>query len=178
MKRWQIILGIVLITMGFFALIDVVFEVNLWRFLGPLLLIGLGLLLILRPQLAGPEVDVKMPILGEVRKTGHWEATQHEIWWLVGTNRLDFTDAVFPEGEAVIKIYGFVTDIKITVPDDVGLQIDSNAFVSELKSRDGSEERFISPLMYQTANYQEADKRVRVLTVSFVSEIRVKGSLM
>ncbi|MFN2303573.1 MAG: cell wall-active antibiotics response protein LiaF [Anaerolineales bacterium] len=119
-----------------------------------------------------------MPILGEIRKSGVWEATQHEIWWFVGTNRLDFTDAVFPKGEALIKIFGFVTDIKITLPADVGLRLDSNAFVSELKRPDGKEERFVSPLSYQSPNYKQTDKRVRVQTVSFVSEIRIKPSLL
>jgi predicted membrane protein len=178
MKRWQIVLGIVLIVMGLFAIIELIFDINFWRFLGPLLLIGLGVLLILRPQFAGPDVEVRMPILGEVRRTGVWEVTQHEIWWLVGSTRLDFTDAVFPKGEAVIKIYGFVTDNKITLPDDVGFQLESTAFVSERKGPEGSEERFVSPLFYQSSNYEETEKRVRVQTVGFVSEIRIKPSLM
>ncbi|MEA3327141.1 MAG: cell wall-active antibiotics response protein LiaF [Chloroflexota bacterium] len=178
MKRWQIILGITLVVLGLFSLIEVFFVFNPWRFFGPLILIGLGILLILRPRIAGQNVKVQMPILGDVRKRGFWEATQHEIWWIVGTSWLDFTDAVFPTGDALIRIFGFVTDVKITLPEDVGLQINSTAIVSELKGFERKEEWILNSLEYQTPNYISAEKRVTVQTVGFVSEVRVKSSLM
>ncbi len=112
MKRWQIFLGILLIVLGLFSLFELMFQINLWRFVGPLLLVALGIWLVLRPQLAGSDVNVQMPILGDLRKTGVWEATNHEIWMLAGNNRLDFTEASFPNGEATIKIIGFVADVK------------------------------------------------------------------
>jgi len=46
---------------------------------GPLILVGLGLLMILRPRMAGPGVKVRIPILGDIRNTGVWEVTRHEI---------------------------------------------------------------------------------------------------
>jgi len=178
MKRWQIFLGIALISLGTLSLLEVLFDIDLWRFLGPLLLIGLGVLLILRPRIAGENVEVQMPILGDVRKAGSWEVTDHEIWMLVGTNRLDFSSAVFPLGDGRIKIFGFVADVKITLPDDVGLKIDSNAFVSEFKGLNSKEERLMSPLGYQSPNYSESQKRVHLSTIGFVSDIKVKSSLM
>lgn len=178
MKRWQIILGIVLIVMGLFALVDTIFNINPWRYFGPLLLIGIGVLIIMRPQIAGKDVNVQMPIFGDVRKKGFWEVTQHEIWWIVGTSWLDFTDASFPSGDAVIKIFGFVTEVKITLPDDVGLQINSSAIVSELKDQNGKDERILNMLDYQSENFESAEKRVTIQTLGFVSEVRVKPSLM
>ena len=178
MKRWQIILGISLIALGILSLLEVLFDIDFWRFVGPLLLIGLGVLLIFRPRFAGENVHVQMPILGDVRKSGAWEVTDHEIWMLAGTNRLDFTDAVFPEGDGRIKIMGFVADVKITLPDDVGLRIDSNAFVSELKGINGKEERIMSTLVYQSPNYTESQKRVNIWTIGFVADIKVKSSLL
>jgi hypothetical protein len=35
MKKLQIIIGIVLITLGVFSLVDVIFEINFSRFIGP-----------------------------------------------------------------------------------------------------------------------------------------------
>lgn len=178
MKRWQIILGIILIVLGLIALIEAIFEINLGRFIGPMILIGLGLWLILRPQIVGPNVHVQMPILGDVRKTGTWEATDHEIWMLVGSNRLDFTEAVFPKGEATVKIFGMVAEVTIILPEDVGLAVGSTAFVSEFKSFEGKQERILSPLTFQSSNYEEVDKRVRVQTLGFVSDIKVRPSLI
>ena len=178
MKRWQIILGIVLIVLGLFALVDTIFNVNPWRYFGPLLLVGIGVLIILRPRIAGKDVNVQMPILGDVRKKGFWEVTQHEIWSIAGTSRLDFTDASFPSGDGVIKIFGFVTDVKITLPDDVGLQVNSSAIVSEMKDQQGKQERILNTLDYQSDNFESAEKRVTVQTLGFVTEVRVKPALM
>jgi len=178
MKRWQIIIGTVLVFLGIVALIEAIFDVDLGRFIGPSILIGLGLLLILRPRFVDPHVKVQMPILGDLRKSGVWQATQHEIWWLVGSNRLDFTSAEFPEGEARIKIFGFVTDTTIVLPDDVGLCIVSNAFIAELKAQEGKQERFLSTLEYQTPNYSAAVKRVQLQTYSFIAEMKIKSPII
>lgn len=178
MKRWQIIFGIVLIVLGVFSLIDTIFNVNPWRYFGPLLLVGLGVLIIMRPRIAGNDVKVQMPILGDIRKKGFWEATQHEIWWIVGTSRLDFTEASFPAGDAMIRIFGFVTDVKITLPEDVGLQVNSTAIVSEIKDSKKKAERILNTLDYQSDNFSSAEKRVIIQTLGFVSEVRVKPSLM
>ena len=125
MKKWQIIIGIALVTLGVFSLLDVIFEINFSRFIGPLILIGIGLLLIFRHQLAGPGVEVRMPVLGDIHKSGSWEARRHEFWWFVGETKLDFSNAIFPEGEAKIKVLGFVNDVKIYIPSDVGVRIRS-----------------------------------------------------
>jgi len=178
MKRWQIILGIGLIVLGLIALVEAVFEVDLWRFIRPLILVGLGLLLILRPQISGPNVQVQMPVLGEIRKVGVWEATSHEIWWLVGSNRLDFSEAVFPHGDATVKIFGFVADVKIILPEEVGLSVGSTSFVTEFKGLEGKEERILSSIDYQSPNYFDAENRVNLQTVGFVTEIKVKRPLM
>jgi predicted membrane protein len=178
MKKWQIVLGIVLIVLGLFSLTETLFNINLGRFIGPLFLVGLGLFLILRPRREKGGVQVEMPILGDIRKTGAWEVTQHEFWWFVGENRLDFSAAAFPQGDGMIKIFGFVTDVKIILPADVGLQIESAAFVSELKLPEGKKERFLSRLNYQSPNFLQAEKRVSIETVGFVSEIVVRPPIV
>jgi predicted membrane protein len=178
MKRWQIILGTILISLGIFALVEALFEIDLWRYIWPLILVGLGLLLIFRPRMAGPGVNVQMPIHADVKMKGRWTATKHEIWTFVGSIRLDFTDAEFPEGEAVIKVFGFVPDITVIVPDDVILDVDSSAFVSEIKTPEGKSERFLAPLEYHRGDSPDALKKVTLQTAAFVSEVKVKSSLM
>lgn len=178
MKKWQIVLGIVLVVLGLFSLVEELFSLNLGRFVGPLILVGIGLLLILRPRKAKPGVQVQMPILGDIRKSGTWEVTQHEFWWFVGENRLDFSAASFPLGEGTIKIFGLVTDVKIILPADVGLQIESSAFVSELKLPEGKKEHLLSRLSYQSPNFSETEKRVLIETLGFVSEIVVRPPIL
>lgn len=178
MKRWQLILGIFLVTCGVFAFIETLFNVDLWRFIGPLILIGIGLLLVLRPRMAGSDVKVEMPIFGDVRRSGAWRAQQHEFWMIVGTNNLDFTEAQFPNGEAVIRIISFVAEARITLPEDVGLRVEASSFFSEIDTLQGKQERIMGVLEYETPNYSEVEKRVRLQTIGFVSEITVKQAVI
>lgn len=174
MKKWQAIVGIGLILLGLFSLLEIFFEIDLGRFIFPLILIGLGLLVIFRNRLVDPGVDVRIPFIGDVRKSGGWQAKRHEIWWFVGTTRLDFSEAVFPEGEATIKIFGFVNDLKILLPEDVGMDLGSFAFFSDYHGIDKTEERFFGVLEDQTGNYQAAEKKVMIQINSFVAEIHVR----
>lgn len=178
MKRWQIVLGIVFIFLGLISLLEIVFEIKIGHYIGPLILICLGLVLILRPKMAGPNADVKTSLFGQVRKTGSWEVTNLELWSFVGETRLDFTQAIFQEAENKIKLLGFVKEVRIILPDDVGILIESNAFVSEVRSPEGKQERFIGPMQYQSPNYDAVEKHITIQTFAFVSEIKIKPSLL
>lgn len=178
MKRWQIVLGIGLILLGLFALVEVLTGIDIWEYIFPLILIGIGVLLILRPRWAGRDVQVEMPIIGDVRKTGSWQVGDHEIWLIVGSARLDLSSAEFPKGEGTVKLFGFVNDLKVILPEDVGLHFSGSAFVSEYKGPDGKEERILSMLEYETPNYNDAVKRINIQAVGFVSEIQIKPPLM
>ncbi len=178
MKRWQIIFGIGLILLGLFALIEVLTGINLWGLVFPLILIGIGIWLIIRPKLVERDVQVEMPILGDVRKKGAWQVGHHEIWLLVGSTRLDFTKADFPEGKGRIKLFGFVNDLKVILPEDVGLRFSSSAFLSELKGLDRKQEQFLSILEYESPDYLHVEKHVSIESLGFVTEIQIQRPLI
>lgn len=178
MKRGLIFIGVILVLLGLISLVNQLFpELNIGRFIGPIFLMGMGVFLIVRPKIAGPNVKLQIPVLGDLRNVGLWEVTQHEIWWFVGSNRLDFTEAVFPDGDGLIRIFGFVNDITIILPEDVGLAVYSTAFVNEFYGLQAKQERFLSTLEEQTQNYLSAAKRVQVYSFAFVSEIKVRPSI-
>ena len=178
MKSWQIILGIGLILLGLFALIEILTGIDVWGYIFPLILIGIGVLLILRPRVADRDVQVEMPLIGDVRKTGSWQVGDHEIWLIVGSTRLDLTNAEFPKGEGTVKLFGFVNDLKVILPEQVGLYFSTSAFVSDYKGPEGKQEKILSTLEYETQNYGDAVKRINIQTVGFVSEIQIKPPLM
>lgn len=174
MKRWQIIFGLVLITAGAVSLVEVLFNVDLSPFIWPLILIGLGTWLILRPRLVEPGVQVDFKLFGDIEKTGIWEAEDHEIWSFVGSPQLDFSNAIFPRGEATIKLFGFVSEVEIILPEDVGLNLESTAFVTDYQGLDRREERFFSSIIYQSPQFSDMEKRVNLQVVAFVTEINIK----
>ena len=173
MKKWQIIFGVGLILLGLLSLMEIFFEIDLGGFIFPLILIGIGLLIIFRNQSKEPGVEVRMPLIGDVRKSGHWQAKKHEIWWFVGTTRLDFTDADFPEGEAKIKIFGFVNDVKILIPEDVDIHLGSFAFLNDYHGIERREERFFGIVEDQTENYALAEKKATIQVNSFIADIHL-----
>jgi lia operon protein LiaF len=177
-KRWQIIFGIGLILLGLFALVDVLTGIDLWGLVFPLILIGIGILLILRPKLAGQDVQVQMPIFGDVVKKSAWQVGLHEIWLLIGSTRLDFSNAEFPDGEGEIRLFGFVNDITVIFPEDVGLRLSSSAFVSDFQSPQGKQERIMHSLEYESPQFFNTKKRVHIKFLGFVAEIQIKPPLI
>ncbi len=177
MKRWQIILGILLIFFGLISLLDTLFvDIDFSRFVWPLILIGLGVLVIFRTQAVRKDVAFQVPVFGDKRSSGDWEVSNQEIWWFVGSNHLDFTDAIFPERDMTIRIIGFVNDLKIIIPEDVGLHLTANAFFSDYDGLDRKEERFLNMLEDQMNNYHAADKRIRIETIAFINDIKIQPS--
>jgi len=174
MKRWQIIFGLVLITAGAVSLVEVLFDVDLSPFIWPLILIGLGTWLILRPRLVEPGVQVEFQLFGDIEKTGIWEAKDHEIWSFVGSPQLDFSNALFSQGESTIRLFGFVSEVAIILPEDVGLNLESTAFLTDYQGLDRKEERFFSSIKHQSPQFSDMEKRVNIQVAAFVTEIRIK----
>lgn len=178
MKRWQIIIGIILLLLGLSSLLNLVFpNLRIGRFFFPLFLIGLGIVLLLRPRMTGSHILLEYPIIGDLRKIGQWEVSQHEFWLIVGSSRFDFSEAQFLSDQASIRVIGFVADIKVIVPDDVGLLVESSSIVTDYSGLQGKQDRFLSTLEDQTPNYQTAEKRVKIQTIAFVSDIKVRSSM-
>ena len=75
-----------------------------------------------------------MPVsLGDIVRNGAWQVIPEEIWLAIGDIHLDLTEAQVPEGETTLTVFGFVNDIKLTVPEGVGIGLHCSAFVSDVK---------------------------------------------
>jgi predicted membrane protein len=178
MKRWQIFLGVGLIFLGILIILDTIFSINIWGILGPLLLIGLGLLIILRPRKVDTNTDFVMAFIKDDHKKGIWLVKSQETWCFVGSHKLDFTEAEIPEGVSIIKIYAFVEDLKVISPPNLGVEIQTNGIYSELKSPIGKKEQFFGELDFYSENYQESNKKIVIAIHAIVSEVVIKHSLI
>ena len=97
-----------------------------------------------------------------------------EFWYFVGDIELDMINADIPDGVTKIRTFGFVGDIDLYVPGNVGVAVDSTAFVSELSIADSKEENFLTPVHLQTNNYKIAAKKILLQTTGFVGDIKVR----
>jgi lia operon protein LiaF len=140
----------------------------------PSLLIALGLLLLLRPQLIGSDPNSSQRLLGDIRRAGSWEVRDDEFWLGIGDLSLDLTETEIPQGETTFRVWGFVTDVKFAVPDDVGVVVSSQAFVSGAKFLGMKRDAILMPLRLVSDDYEAAERRIAIETRFFVGEIKVE----
>jgi predicted membrane protein len=168
------IVGLAIIGLGVVFLAGTVFRVNVWAFCWPLGLIGVGIWLLVRPSMVGPGTRVEQKVLGDVRRTGAWDVAQEEIWLGVGDVRLDMTEATVPTGETQIRVYGFVGDVDLIVPEGVGVSVSSWAVLTDGKVFGKKEQSFVVPLQATSDDYETAQRQVRLEAYFLVNELTVR----
>ena len=170
----QLIFGGLLIFIGIMALLGILFQVDFGSFFFPALLIFIGLLVIFRPRTIAPGTAFRLRFFGNVRRRGAWVVEDEEIWAFIGDMKMDFAEAEVPAGESHIRLISFLGDVRIWLPEDVGLSVYSMGFVTDgrlLGDRRGS---LLSPIDWSTENYEAAEKKVRLEMTSFVANVRVR----
>ena len=83
---------------------------------------------------------------------------------------------IIEEIEEIYNIFvGFVSDIVLILPEDVGISVALTSFYSELKFLGTRDETFVSPLEQSSEGYDLAERKIKLETVCFVSDIKVKS---
>ena len=177
MRDWRfVIIGGLLITFGLLALFSNLFQIDFGAICWPAALILVGIGLLLSPRLELSEKNIKFRPLADVKRRGAWTVEDEEIWLLVGDVKLDFSEANIPAGETLIRLMGFVGGVRLTLPADVGYSVNSTAFLNELRTPDGKSSTFVSAMKRQSEGYQEAGRKIRLDSVYFIADIRVRES--
>jgi predicted membrane protein len=173
-RRWVLWFGIIVVVIGVFLLAGEVFHFNGGAFLCPLFLVALGAWLIVRPRMHGSQGEVYTRILGDVVRSGNWQVTAEEIWLGIGDLHLDLTNAEIPEGETTLTVFGFVNDIKLTVPEGVGIGLHTSAFISDSKMYGEKETAIFMPLDRNSDDFNSCTRKVILRTNHFVLSVKVR----
>jgi lia operon protein LiaF len=173
-KNARTIVGLAIIALGVVFLLGTVFRVNVWAFCWPFALIAVGVWLLIRPSMVGPGTRIEQRVLGDVRREGAWDVQDEEFWIGVGNLRLDMTKAALPAGETKIRAFGFVGDLDLILPQDVGVSVSSWAFVTDGTVFGKKEESFVVPLQVASEGYEAAEYKLQVETYFFVSELTIE----
>lgn len=161
--------GLALIAFGAVLLIGSLLDVNVWRFLWPFALIGVGLWLIFKQSKDGKE-----PILiGEVNRRGAWQAEDERFSMFIGDISLDLRQADLPTGQTHLTFSSFIGDIDLTLPEDVGVSVQAAGFISDLTLRGESTTHFFSPTKLKSANFPTSDRQLIVHVSGFISDITI-----
>jgi predicted membrane protein len=173
-NQGRMIVGLAIIAIGLVFLIGTVFEVNVWAFCWPVGLIAVGVWLLIRPSMVGPGTRIEQKVLGDIRRDGAWDVVDEEIWLGVGNLRLDMTEATVPTGETQVRVFGFVGDVDLIVPEGVAVSVSSWAFLTDGKVFGAKEQSFVVPLQAASDDYETAERKVRVESYFFVNDLTIK----
>lgn len=172
--KGSVLAGTVLIGLGVLFLLSIWLRINLWGFFWPGLLIVLGVMILVRSRNVPAGTRSDFVLLADIEREGEWAVTNEETWIGVGDVDLDFTRANVPAGETTIGVRGFVGDVEVTVPQNVGLSINASGFVATIK-RGGSEQTvFLGPHRYQTDGYDTAERKIKLETSFFVHDLKLR----
>ena len=152
-NKGQLVFGGMLILLGVILLVGILTNIDVWAFFWPAGLIGLGLWLIIRPNLTQEGAAILFRPLADIERNGEWVVEDQEIWIFVGDVDLDLTRAVLSSGETKIRLFGFVGEVSVLVPEDVGIVVSSNAFVTDAKVLGEEVDNILVPYSRSSMNY-------------------------
>ena len=166
--------GIILIVVGVIFLIARILDISIWGIFWPLILMGLGVWLLLRHRTIDPDTSVSQKFIGDIRREGSWQVTNEEIQIFIGDVELDMTRATIPDGMIKIRIFGFIGDVDILVPRDVGLSVSTTGFITDAKVLGHKEDKFLSGIHRTSDNYEKAKQKIQLETNFFINDLTVK----
>jgi len=168
----QVLFGLVIIIIGLAFLLGNVFHIDVGELCFPTGLILVGLWLLLRPKLVGRDTALRMRIFGPIRRSGTWSVGDEEIWLFIGDVRLDMTQAEFPAGEARIRVFSFIGNVRLQVPESVAVSMSSMAFINEVRLFSQRRSGFVLPVHLSSDGYEAVERKVHMETMAFISDMR------
>lgn len=172
-NRGFVIVGGLLILWGILILLSELLNVDFSTICWPIALILVGVYLLVRPRMVIGKAQVNFSPLNNTRRSGPWQVVSEEIYTLVGDTRLDLTQAEVQPGETVLRVFGFVGDVRLYLPPHLAFSVSSWAFVNDSKILGQKYDRIINPLEYSSPGYESAEKKIRLETYFFVVDMDI-----
>lgn len=172
-NRTAVLLGSLLIVIGLFSIVDLVFDINLWSLILPLFLISVGLFIILKPKTMPGGSEFVLRFVNDSRERDDWKLESGEYLSFVSNLEWDLSKVDVKDGETRIRMNSFVNDLKLTLPDHAGLKLVSKGFVHDTKVQGRDEDHIFATFEYETPDYQLQSKQIFIELLAFVSEIEI-----
>jgi predicted membrane protein len=172
-NRGQIIFGALLLFIGAVLLFGSIFRIDFGIICWPSLLILLGLYLLVRPTLRQSQGGINVQIFGDVRHSGEFQLQDEEIWQFIGNLRLNLAQASLPPGETTIRLYGFINDIDIYIPESIPLDVSATGFLTSAKVLGRKTDNFVVPYNYQDLGYETAEHKIHLETIGFIIDLKI-----
>lgn len=113
-------------------------------------------------------------ILGDQR-TGNqiFSSDNINIQTGIGSTAIHFENTVLPKGDTVVIVRGFIGRVEISVPYDVGVQIDHSSFYGQSTIFDQAELGFNQNVTVENPLFSDSPRRLRIYTSLVAGDIEV-----
>ena len=173
-NRSQVLLGAFLVLLGLGFLLANLLKISFWTLCFPAGLILLGILLVTRPAGFGPAANANWYIFGNIRRGSDWQVQDEELWIFIGDAKFDLTRALLPAGETVIRINGFIGDIDVSAPPDIGVLVSASGFLVHVRTPHEKIDRFLSPADIASPNYATAERQLHLITAFIIGDVDIQ----
>lgn len=173
-SRGQLLIGFFLILFGGFALLGAVTNIDIGDLFWPSMLIVLGVWFLVRPRIVKDGSEAHIQLLGDVLRSGKWDVISQEFWIGIADIDLDLTQAEIPAGVTTFRIVGFIGDIDLTVPKDIGVAVEAMGMVSTIRFLDRKGDYFLTPVHLTSDGYEAAERKVVLETTAFIGDLKVR----
>ena len=129
--------------------------------------------MIARHRHAGKGGRLSERFIGDIKREGSWDVNDEEFRLFIGDIVLDMTQANIPSGETRLQAYGFIGDVKLTLPKGVGISVSSSGFITDSKILGKKKDQFLSSAKVNSENFEKASKKIRLETTFFIHNLIV-----
>jgi predicted membrane protein len=171
--RSEFIIGSFLLCLGILWLGGNILGLDISALCFPAGLILLGTWLLVRPRIMKDGARVQFLIFGDVRRSGSWNLVNEEIWMGIGDVDLNLREAQIPPGETVLRVFSFISDIDLLVPPEMGVMVNSYAFLTDSKILNRKRDSFVIPIEFQSEGYPSEERKLRLEVFGFINDIKI-----
>ncbi len=151
------------------------FDVEIFQYFWPLLIIFVGVYLIYRSQRkTGDSKLSEFRILGDSSHSGFsGEIDGADISHFIGDAEVDLSDAGLKAGVNKMNIATFIGDIRVLVPENMPVSADCSAVFSDIRAFDRKEGGVFLSVHQKTADYDTAGSKLHLSCATFIGDIVV-----
>lgn len=105
-----------------------------------------------------------------------WIMQNMSLWHVIGEVNIDLSLAIPEDDNSIIILQGAYGDIHISVPDDIGVEVEMTVAIGKLITDDDIDSGVMKTKRWQSPNYDFADHKVKLLVSYIVGEIEIRCS--
>jgi len=92
-----------------------------------------------------------------------------------GDTDIDLSGAKISDGEHSLKVSGIFGDAKIVLPKNIAFSVSSSTLFGEVQYNDDRREGFSPSLLFESAGYDSAPKRLRIEASQLFGDVLVRN---